>query len=992
MKKIQLPLYLFAFCICLIIGCTTATDSGTKELATKTASSNGYEYQYVENDPSKTRIYTLDNGLKVYLSVYKNEPRIQTYIPVKAGGKFDPANSTGLAHYLEHMMFKGNDVFGTKDWDTEKVFIDSIENMYEHYRTLTDPAGRKAFYEKIDEVSNEASKYAIANEYDKMCSFIGASGTNAYTTEDRTVYVNNIPSNQIDNWLDLESTRFKKIVNRLFHTELEAVYEEKNRSLDNDGWKVYENLYKAMFKKHKYGTQTVIGTIEHLKNPSIKDIREYFDKYYVPNNVAICMSGDLDPDETIKKIDKYFGAWERKELTQYTPAVEEPLTTQVVEILGPDAEGVTMGFRFGGSSSDDIPKAMMVDYILDNSVAGLINLNLVQKQKVLSAGCYIDQLNDYSIHTFYGNPREGQSLNEIRDEILAQIEKVKNGEFEDWLLEAIINDFKKSKMSQLESNNSRANSMVMAFTNNMDWKDYISLIPKMEKVTKEDIMNFAKANYGSYIQVNKKTGEDPNKLKVEKPAITKVNVDRDTKSPFYQAMYERKAPSIKPVFIDYEKDVKQLTMKSDIPVLYNENKENELFTLYYLLETGRNENNLMQYALDYLKYLGTEEMSPEDLKKEFYKLGASFNVSSSDERTFVSLSGLQEKMVPAMQLFESLLANPKGNPEKLQNLISDSHKERSDIKKNKSRILWGGLMNYAKYGPTSPFTNVLSNEELNALDSEVLLDLVRNINKMEHKVMYYGPMSSSELIKTLDANHQVPDKMNPVPERRIFAANDTDDPSVFWTNYDMVQAEIVMQSKGPDWDPSIAPESRLYNEYFGGGMSGIVFQEIREAQGLAYSVFSAYQNGSKQSKPDVLMAYIGTQADKQEEAMTALMDLINNMPESPQNFENAKKSILEKIESERITKTRVLFNYLDAKDKGLDYDLRKDIYSKVKDMSFENLKSFHQKYVKDKKYNISVLGDRSKLNFSALSKYGKVTELNLDELFGYGEHNNEVLN
>ena len=963
-------------------------------METKTGSSNGYDYEYVSNDPSNTRIYTLDNGLKVYLSVYKNEPRIQTYIPVKAGGKFDPGNSTGLAHYLEHMMFKGNDKFGTKNWDTEKVFIDSIENMFEHYRTLTNANERKAYYDKIDAVSNEASKYAIANEYDKMCSFIGASGTNAYTTTDRTVYVNNIPSNQIDNWLELESARFSKIVNRLFHTELEAVYEEKNRSLDNDGWKVYENLNKAMFPKHKYGKQTVIGTIEHLKNPSIKDIREYFDTYYVPNNVAICMSGDLDPDETIQKIDKYFGSWKAGEIPSYTPAVEDPITSPVkVEVMGPDAENLTLGFRIGGDSDPELAKAIMVDYILDNSTAGLINLNLVQAQKVLNAGCYMSRMNDYSIHSFYGSPKDGQSLDQVRDLILEQINKVKQGDFEDWLLEAIVNDFKKSQMQQMESNNARANAMVMAFTNNRDWKDHISLISNMEKVTKEELIAYANKIYGNnYVQINKLTGEDPNKQKVEKPSITKVDVDRSTKSDFYQAISDKKVPSVKPVFLDYDKDVKTLTMNSDIPVLYNENKENELFNLYYLLETGKNENPKMKYALDYLKYLGTDDMSSDDLKKEFYKLACSFNVSSSNDRTYVTLSGLSEQMVPAMKLFENLLANPKGDEDKLENLISDSHKSRSDSKKNKSNILWSGLMNYARYGKSSPFTNVLSNDDLNGLDSEELLGLIKGINSTEHKILYYGPMSSSELVKVLNEHHNVPEKLNPVPEERVFAELDTKDPQVFWTNYDMVQAEIVMQSRGPQFDPAIAPESRLYNEYFGGGMSGIVFQEIREAQGLAYSVFASYQNAPKKDKGDVMMAYIGTQADKQEEAMTALMDLINNMPESQNNFDNAKKAILEKIESERISKTRVLFNYLDAEAKGLDYDLRKNVYSKVKDMTFDDLKAFHTKYVKGKNYNMAVLGDRGKLNFQALSKYGKVKELNLDELFGYGEHNAEVLN
>ncbi|NNF34687.1 MAG: insulinase family protein, partial [Saprospiraceae bacterium] len=416
-----------------ISSCKQSSDA----YVTKSTTSNGYTYEYVENDKSNTRIYTLENGLKVYLSDYKDEPRIQTCIPVKAGGKFDPENSTGLAHYLEHMMFKGNNHFGTKDWENEKIYIDSIEWMFEHYRTLTDADERKAWYNKIDQVSNDASKLAIANEYDKMVGFIGATGTNAYTTEDRTVYINNIPSNQLENWLDLEAKRFSMIVNRLFHTELEAVYEEKNRSLDNDGWKSYEAMYRALFKKHKYGTQTVIGTIEHLKNPSIKDIREYFDKYYVPNNIAVCLSGDLDYDKTIALVDQYFGTLAPKPIEEYIKIEEDPIVSpQEVTVIGPDAENVNIGFRFGGTSNDDIHYVRMVDMLLNNSLAGLIDLNLVQQQKVLRAGSYVNDLNDYSIHTFYGNPREGQTLEEVRDLILEQIGKVKKGEFDDWLMEA----------------------------------------------------------------------------------------------------------------------------------------------------------------------------------------------------------------------------------------------------------------------------------------------------------------------------------------------------------------------------------------------------------------------------------------------------------------------------------------------------------------------------------------------------------------------------
>lgn len=982
---------LFFLLLAVGFSCQQAEES----YATKTATDEaGYTYEYVTGDESKTRIYTLDNGLKLYMSVYKNAPRIQTFIPVKAGGKFDPANSTGLAHYLEHMMFKGNNHFGTKDWEKEKVFVDSIEQMFEHYRTLTDPAERKAWYAKIDEVSNEASKLAIANEYDKMIGLIGAKGTNAYTTEDRTVYMNDIPANQLENFFKIESARFSKIVNRLFHTELEAVYEEKNRSLDNDGWKVYAAMPRLLFEKHPYGTQTVIGTIDHLKNPSITDINAYFEQYYRPNNVAICLSGDFDPSEAIKLADQYFGNWEGNDLEAYVPPVEGAITSPRIDsVYGPDAESITLGFRMGGTASTDYHLLQLVDYLLANSTAGLIDLNLKQKQAVLEAYSYVNSMNDYSIHNFYGEPREGQDLAEVKQLLLDQLELLKKGEFEDWLIEAVVNEFKTNKMRAMESNGARANNMVMAFTNNMPWAEYITLIERMEKVTKEELIAFVNEHYGeNYGVVYKLTGDDPNKQKVEKPAITKVDLDRDSKSAFYKDIEEADVSPIQPVFVDYKKDIVTSEIEPGIPVLYKKNEENQLFNLYYLLDFGTNENPKMKLALDYLQYLGTSKYSPEDLKKEFYKLGANFSVFSSNERLYVTLSGLSENMVPAMQLFEELLADPVPDDDILKNLISDSHKQRSDAKKSKGTIFWSALSSYAKYGDKSPFTNVLSNETLDLLKSGELLELVKSIPQTQHRVLYYGPMPLEKLNTTLTANHRVPETLNPAPEKVKFEELDTDDPNVFYTNYDMVQAEIIFQSQGQQFDPEIAAESRMFNEYFGGNMSSVVFQEIREAQGLAYSVFASYSQGTKKEANDQIFAYVGTQADKQVEAMDALLDLLNNMPESEQSFEASKKAILKKIESERVTKTSVLFNFLNAEEKGLDYDLRKDIYAKVQKMGMTDLKAFHQKYVKDKKYNLAVIGDKNRLNIVALGKYGTVQELSLSELFGYDDPKKELMN
>ncbi len=966
----------------VIFGCQKES-----QYALKKAESNGYAYEYATNDPLKTRIYTLKNGLKVYLSQYKDEPRLQTQIAVKAGGKNDPADNTGLAHYLEHIMFKGTADFGTMDWQSEKPLLDSIESLFTSYGKLKDAEERTKLYNQIDKVSYEASKYAIPNEYDKMVASIGAKGTNAYTTEDRTVYINDIPANQLENWLEIEANRFKLIVPRLFHTELEAVYEEKNRSLDNDYWKTYEALYEAMFTKHPYGTQTVIGTIDHLKNPSITAIKDYFNKYYRPNNVAICLSGDLDYDKTIALVDKYFSDWEPNEnLPVFEKVQEDPITAPVVkEVTGPDAEWVNIGYRFNGPANlREYDLLTLCDMILANSQAGLIDINLKQQQKVLSPGSYINDMNDYAIHTFTGRPREGQTLDEVKDLLLEQIELLKKGEFEDWLISATINDLKKNRIRNWQDNWSRSNDMVIAFTNSIPWNDYIAQIDRLRTYTKDDIVKFANEHYGNnYALIYKRSGKDESIPKIVKPAITKVMLNKETMSPFHEKIASKEVEKLQPVFIDYEKDIRKTKMDKGVEVLYTQNKENDLYTLFYLADLGSNNDPKINVAIEYLQYLGTDDMTAEDVKKEFYKLGASFGVSASQDQTYVYLEGLKETMDESMALFEKLLANAKADEDAMKKMVDGIFKKREDAKKNKSTIMFSGLMNYGLYGPNSPFTNVLSNKQLRELRPEELIEKIRDFTKTEHRVLYFGPHSETELVAALNKHHVLPETLKPTPPPVQFAMQDASSPKVYWTNYDMVQAEILFLNKGQDFDNSRVPMSRLFNEYFGSSMASPIFQELREAQGLAYSAFASYRSAPKIGETDSFFAYIGTQADKQPEAMSAMLNLLQNFPRSDNGFDVAKKSILNQIESERITKTAILFNYESAKKRGLNYDIRKDIYEQAQKSTLDDVEKFQAQYLKNNNYNVVLIGSKDNLNFKELQKYGKVQELTLDELFGY---------
>ena len=943
-------------------------------------------YKSIPNDPLKARVYTLDNGLKVYLTSYKDAPRVQTNIAVRAGSKNDPENATGLAHYLEHMLFKGTDIYGTLDYEKEKPLLDQIELLYEEYRSIdmSDDTNRNRVWNKIDSVSGLAAKYAIANEYDKMVTSLGAKGTNAYTSNEKTVYINDIPSNQIEKWLKLEAERFRMPVFRLFHTELEAVYEEKNISLGNDGRKMFQALMDGLFPTHQYGQQTTIGTIEHLKNPSLTEIRKYFNKYYVPNNMAICLSGDFDYDETIKLVDKYWGSFERMEDPEFTVIKESPIASPLYkDVYGPEAERLYVGFRLNGAKSKDAKILSMVDMILSNTTAGLIDINLNQTQEIIGGGCFPYVLKDYSIHGFYGSPRKGQTLEDVKDLLLSQIDELKSGNFPDWLMDAIISDFKLNLIKKYETNTGRANEFVEAFILDIPWEDYQQQINDLEKITKQEIIDFVNKNYSdNYVVVYKRNGEDKSSIQVTKPKITPVSVNREDQSKFLVNLLAEPINEIQPDFLDFKKDLNSSKI-GDVNFLYKFNNENQRFQIKYIFDMGTDHNKKFDLAVDYLKYLGTDEITPAQKQQEFYKLGCSFSVSCTSEKIEVVLSGLSDNFEKSVVLFEDILANAVADEEALNDLKQNISKSRADAKLNKQIILWRGMSNYAKYGSKSSFTNILSSNELDSISSTELIEIINSLLTYKHRITYYGPDKFNTVIKKLEKLHVNKSNLKSVPEKIEFVENPMEEPIVYVLDYDMPQAEILILSKGEKLNVAKTPIIKLHNEYFGGGMSSIVFQEMRESKALAYSVYSAYRTPNKKEDRHYSMSYIGTQADKLSEAMKGINDLLDTMPEAEINLTNAKESILKKIRTERLTKASVLNQYEKAFKMGVDYDLRIDIFNQVEEFDMKSLVDFHNTHMNNNTRVVMVLGSKDDLDLDVLKKYGEIEHLSLEDVFGY---------
>ncbi len=945
-----------------------------------------YKYETVAGDMMKTRIYTLDNGLKVYLSANPEKPRIQTFIAVRTGSKNDPAETTGLAHYLEHLMFKGTKQFGTNNPEAEAPLLADIEQRYEKYRLMTDPEQRKQAYHEIDSVSQLAAKYFIPNEYDKLMAAIGAEGTNAYTSNDVTCYTEDIPSNEIENWAKIQSDRFQNMVIRGFHTELEAVYEEYNIGLTSDSRKLFATISKMLWPNHPYGLQTTIGTQEHLKNPSITNIKNYFNKWYRPNNVAICMAGDMDMDKTIAIIDKYFSGWKPgADVKQPVFAPLPPLTSpKDTTVVGQEAETLWMAWRAKKANELQADTLELMEDILSNGRAGLFDLDLNQTMKVQRASGGSELLHDHGAFFLMGTPKQGQSLDEVKMLMLEEIGKLKKGDFPENLLPSIINNRKRSHYQLLESNRGRADMFVDAFINEVDWKQEVGKIDRISKITKQEIVDFANKFFtDAYVVVYKKQGIDSLQKKIDKPAITPIQANRDQKSAFVQAVQDTKVEPIQPRFVDWQKDMTITQTKSKLPLYYVKNNTNGLFELYYRFEFGQSADNRYDIAADYLRYLGTDKLSAADLKQKFYELGCDYFVNVASDVITVYLFGLSENMQPALALMEDMLQNPKVDKQAYDQMVGLTLKQREDAKKNQ-RLYFNRLFQYGVYGTRNTGRDVMSEQQLKETDPQVLVDLIRNLSKYEHSVLYYGPMTQQEISAAIAKIHKTPKKLMAVPENKPYTTQTAEINEVWIAPYDAKNIYMRMyHNEQREWNADEAATVALFNEYFGGGMNGIVFQEMREARGLAYNASAYYSRPAKKGDKEYFYNHIITQNDKMTDCINHFKEIVDELPASETAFNIAKEGLTKQLASQRVTKTSIIFTYLAAKKLGIDYFLNEKIYNDLPKVTLQDIVSFEKANMANKPYRYIILGDEKELDMESLGKIGPIRRLTTEEIFGY---------
>lgn len=919
------------------------------------------------NDPMKVTIHRLRNGMTVYLCTDRQKPSVSAHIAVRAGSRHDPQNSTGLAHYLEHMLFKGTTTFGTLDYAKEKPHLDRIAQLYNDLRVPG--ADAKKILTEIDRETQESGKYAIPNELDNLYARIGITGLNAFTAEDATVYIAEVPRNRLAQWARIEGTRYQDAVFRLFWPELEAVYEEKNRSLDNAAWRIEETMLKGLFPKHGYGYSSGIGEVEHLKKPAYGDMVTFFNRYYSPGNMAILLAGDVDAS-ILSVLEKEFAGFTRPAGEAVEPGEiapprgRTPLTVQV-----PSDEGVILAWPAMPANHPDRIVFELMDMLLLDGESGIISRDLLLPQKVANAGSGAEFHREAGWFRIYGDALKGQTHDQIEQLLLEVIGKLQRGEFTDQDIATAILQYQLRTDLQLESNDGRLAMMEEAFITGYDWASRVTFVERMKKLTKADVVRVAKQYLTPNMLVVKKVKGAVSPPKIDKPQITAVALDPNKRSRYAETVMAMTIDPIEPVAIREGTDYERFILPTG-PMVSVKNNRNQLFAINYEFDFGRSDDRLACLALDVLKVSGAGKRTPEQVERALHELGISINSGCSKDETSISISGIDKNMEAGLTILREWLADPAFDDQILKASVASALTERANLVDSPQGIA-GAAAQFARVGKESELLVVPTNKQLEAAKPAELKKILARFLAMKNHTQYFGPRSGGDAAKLIALGKGT--TATRPPKRYSYRAPNTS----LVVDQDTAQTHVWMMWPRAPVNDNERALGTLFSEYAG----PVLYQEVREARGLAYTVRGGFSPGGRKGDASALYAYVGTQGNKTHDAIAGVLGTLK-MPVDDNRLAIAKETLTQNYRVDRIEPRAIASVVFAWDDQGVKGDPRAERTKRALDVSKADLEKWIKSAIAGPSI-VSITGKKGELDPAKLKVLPPVTDVPKDKLFGF---------
>lgn len=945
-----------------------------------------YQSQAEDLNALKVKEYRLENGLTVWLNEDHSQPKVFGAVVVKAGAKDCP--DTGIAHYFEHMMFKGTDRIGTLDYESEKVLLDSIAMKYDELAMTEDTAARARLQKEINELSIRSSEYVIPNEFNRLINRFGGSGLNAATSYDATIYFNTFSPQYMVQWAEINSERLINPVFRLFQSELETVYEEKNMYGDFIGGQVMDTLMARYFGPHPYA-YPIIGSTKNLKNPRLTEMHKFFEDYYVASNMALILSGDFDAQQVMPILEKAFSRIRSGNAPKQEKVMLPPFNgreTMKVKFPIPFIKAMGLGFR-GVSANHEDQVALNIAVNLLNNANGTGYLDkLMVEHKLMGALAINESMNEAGILAVAIMPKLLiQSYSSAEKMVWDEINRVKNGDFSDEMFNSLKLEQKRQYASSLENIDSRATIMMNLFSQGKSWNDYLNEVARIESITKEDVVRVAQKYFSNnYLCVTKSTGKYP-KDNLPKPAFSPV-VPRNADASSSYAKQLEKIPEqqVAPRIIDFEKDVKTSKLTPLVTLYTTPNPLNDIFTLNISYGIGALEQPELMQLTNYLQLLGTESLSFEQFRSRLQSIGSTLAFDVTPDAFVMKVTGFDNHIDETMELVGDFIRHAKADDKKLRQIVDDAKVSEKAFFKSGDNVA-SALLEQVKYDDQSRYLRKLSLSQIKKLKGKDMLAIYDKVRSVQCDLHYCGTLPVEKVIGTIRQHLPL--------ERTTVASNSPyyrelkqyDRPTVFFIDMpDMAQSIVYGYVKGdPVDDKASRHASRLFSVYFGGDMSSLMFQEIREFRSFAYRTSGRYQlpNHAHKGTAGSFTAMLSTQSDKTLDALGVLDSLIREMPLKPERMEAVKQTLVNRINndyppfrnlSEKVASTRM---------EGFDRDPAEEFLRDIATMDMQDISRFYREQISGRPVVYVIAGNRKHIDMKKLAKYGTIIKVKKKDIY-----------
>ncbi|MFR2009263.1 M16 family metallopeptidase [Parabacteroides merdae] len=945
-----------------------------------------YQSQAEDLNALKVKEYRLENGLTVWLNEDHSQPKVFGAVVVKAGAKDCP--DTGIAHYFEHMMFKGTDRIGTLDYESEKVLLDSIAMKYDELAMTEDTAARARLQKEINELSIRSSEYVIPNEFNRLINRFGGSGLNAATSYDATIYFNTFSPQYMVQWAEINSERLINPVFRLFQSELETVYEEKNMYGDFIGGQVMDTLMARYFGPHPYA-YPIIGSTKNLKNPRLTEMHKFFEDYYVASNMALILSGDFDAQQVMPILEKAFSRIRSGNAPKQEKVMLPPFNgreTMKVKFPIPFIKAMGLGFR-GVSANHEDQVALNIAVNLLNNANGTGYLDkLMVEHKLMGALAINESMNEAGILAVAIMPKLLiQSYSSAEKMVWDEINRVKNGDFSDEMFNSLKLEQKRQYASSLENIDSRATVMMNLFSQGKSWNDYLNEVARIESITKEDVVRVAQKYFSNnYLCVTKSTGKYP-KDNLPKPAFSPV-VPRNADASSSYAKQLEKIPEqqVAPRIIDFEKDVKTSKLTPLVTLYTTPNPLNDIFTLNISYGIGALEQPELMQLTNYLQLLGTESLSFEQFRSRLQSIGSTLAFDVTPDAFVMKVTGFDNHIDETMELVGDFIRHAKADDKKLRQIVDDAKVSEKAFFKSGDNVA-SALLEQVKYGDQSRYLRKLSLSQIKKLKGKDMLAIYDKVRSVQCDLHYCGTLPVEKVIGTIRQHLPL--------ERTTVASNSPyyrelkqyDRPTVFFIDMpDMAQSIVYGYVKGdPVDDKASRHASRLFSVYFGGDMSSLMFQEIREFRSFAYRTSGRYQlpNHAHKGTAGSFTAMLSTQSDKTLDALGVLDSLIREMPLKPERMEAVKQTLVNRINNDYPPFRNLSEKVASARMEGFDRDPAEEFLRDIATMDMQDISRFYREQISGRPVVYVIAGNRKHIDMKKLAEYGTIIKVKKKDIY-----------